>query len=267
MRKGLEKMHTKKGYFQNPFKVLKKYPIHFLICTLVIVIFIILYFESSNSGISVYGRLFSLADCYVWIMKPIAFGFVILPVTLFLSIFITEEDLNILNVLWYSTKKNIFLNQILKIGYLSCFISLISMISTGITGMFMVEKTINWNCASSVFCILTKRTIENISIWKVMGVFFITSWVRLFLFCTAANCFLWIYRQKSIPFIAMLVITCSEIVKPKYPLFFLSLSMDYRVWGCMKRIIQYVSYVSISSIILFMIAKLAIQRKEFMDEK
>lgn len=253
-------------YFLRQFRPFKKdYPA-IIVCSIVIPVFIILYTSNSISGVSVYGNLFSLADCFVWVMKPHVFGFLITPITLVLLYLINRTDFNLIYVLRYKKINELFFIQTLKNIWVTFYITVVTIISIIIIGGCMVVEFINWDKPNSVFCIIIGETVKNVKIIEVICMFMLTSWLRLFFICTCANCIYWIFRFKILPFILIIALASSEMIFPKYKIFYLVLNIDYKWWLEIESKRMYIIYVLIFSLVLVVLSKYAISKKEFLDE-
>jgi len=222
--------------------------------------------SNSISGVSVYGKLFSLADCFVWVMKPHVFGFLITPVVMVMYYMINRTDYNSIYILRFSKIDYYFFLQVLKCAWLSFYITLVTAGSIVVVGGHMVTEFINWDRVNSVFYTLVGQTAENVTILKVMGMFLVTSWLRLFFLCVFANCICWITELKILPFILMIALATAEMIFPKYKLFYLIFNIDYMWWLTSRAKLLYILFIPIISFILILVSKYAIHKKEFFDE-
>lgn len=247
----------------NNFKTdWKTYTLGILLCWFCIFLFIV-----QDGEINYYGKYYSLADCYVRMLRPIAYSILMIPFLLVCTCRSMKFDFCVPQLLRRKSKKEILIIQEIKLAGISLFYALIYALGVGLAGIKKTELMINWNNMNSVFCIKNRCTLPNISLANVIILFFIITFIRNYLFSNIILFIQWLCENATIGIFIVICISCFEITQEKVKIMLWIFTIDYPVWINQIRRIEMIIFALGYLLLAIFVFKIVINYKEFLHEK
>ena len=247
----------------NNFKIdSKTYILGILLCWIGIFCFIV-----QDGEINYYGKYYSLADCYIRMLRPIAYSILMIPFLLIGTCRSTKFDFYIPQLLRRKSKKEIFLIQEIKLAGMSLFYALIYTLGVSLAGIKKTESMINWGNMDSVFCINNRCTLPNISLANVIILFFIITFIRNYLLSNIVLLIQWLCENATIGVFIVICISCFEITQEKVKIMLWIFTIDYPIWVNRSRRIEMLIFGFVYLLLAFLVFKIVIDHKEFLHEK
>lgn len=224
-------------------------------------------FILQDGEIDYFGKYYSLADCYIRMLQPIAYSVLVIPFLLIGTCRSIKVDFCVPQLLRRKSKKEMLIIQEMKLAGMSLFYAIIYLIGVSIAGIKKTEVMINWSNMNSVFCIKTQCTMPNISLVHVIILFLIMTFIRNYLFSNIILFIQWLYENVTIGLFIIICICCFEITQEKAKVLLWIFTIDYPIWINQSRRIDIVIFGLGYVLIVFLIFKITITYKEFLHEK
>lgn len=227
----------------------------------------IFWFIEQDGEINYYGKYYSLADCYIRMLRPIAYSILMIPFLLVGTCKSTKFDFYVPQLLRRKSKYKIFLIQEIKLAGISSFYALIYSFGVSLAGIKKTELMINWGNMDSVFCVKNQYTLPNISLANVIILFFIITFIRNYLFSNIVLIIQWLCDNVTIGILIVVCIICFEITQKKIKILLWLFTLDYPVWINQSMRIKMMIFGIGYLLLTIFVFKRVINHKEFLHEK
>lgn len=202
----------------------------------------------------------SLADFYVYISSSSLLGLFIVPMSVYITMYSCILDFNSMVVVRYPNKKDLWLNQVLRILLFQFFwlIALISAISLE-GGIFHIPA-VNWSSNSSLFYYINKNTIA-IHIESIILYFSTYTYLTLCLFNILSLFLLWITAKRIVIWLVLILILVNEAYG--MPVYRSVISIDYSFWESTEKFPLQVFIIIGIIFLLTLVGHICTKEKEF----
>lgn len=232
----------------------------FLFCFL-----FLLYTVSNYNGIFYYGPIYSLADAYIWFLKPRAYGILITPFIAIIYINLTKYDSMHSILIRLGAVELWIKRKVITAILLSIVVAVIAIaVITCITSL-QVTSIINWDKEQSVYYIMTGHINGQVGFEHVIFMSFITIFIRNIFLCFTII-LLQMVVNNIFTFLFITSITIFEMIQKYIPLFYHFITLDYKLWESPVLVSLYFGYC-IAAIVFFALAITKVsKKKEWMNE-
>ena len=235
----------------------------FISCTLVMIMSSLFYFTNGSSGPSIYGKMFTLADCFVWGLKPNFYGITVIPMLLLIVNQTVKRDFRIMYVIRCQSKARLYAKALLENELICIVMAFITTISIGFSGALVVKDALNWKFTYSLYYIITKETNSKVTIFYLIIMFFLESLLRNTIVAFLYQIILWKFEREVISFLLVVSITGIEICTKRVQLFYHVLSLDYERISQGTIVMTLAIYAGIFLLTFFYLSNRVVKQKEF----
>lgn len=233
----------------------------FLFCFL-----FLLYTVSNYNGIYYYGQRYSLADAYIWFLKPRAYGILVMPFITIIYINLTKHDGMHSVLLRLGTVEMWIKRKVITAFFLSFVIAITAILVITFITSLQVTTIINWEKEQSVYYAMTKHINEKAQFEHVIFMAFLTTFIRNLFLCLSIV-LLTMKFNNVLTFLFLTSITIIEMIQKNVPLFYHIITLDYNLWESPKHIILYLGYCLGASLFIVNAINRWSKKMEWMNEE
>lgn len=189
-------------------------------------------------------------------------NYLIIPLFLFLVVFLIRSDDNPQIILRSWTRNRIWIYQCCKVFWLSVTVSIIATATTFVAGMVQADSTLNWHLENTVYWVATGETLgHEINVLLIMAAFMMVTFLTLLF---SGLLFILLNLAFSNILLGWAAVMAFCFVDGIYlNLFYSNVSMQYELWGngypAPNILLLAVSCISV----LFAAGCLVVRKKEF----
>lgn len=220
---------------------------------------------------------YSFPDFLVHMMSPYEYGLIVVPVLLFAVIHCLKDDFLNSRVLFYSSKRELWIDQEKKIFYLSVFFIILLLALTVGFGYAEHQIWFNWDQTQSYYYLKTHQLFYGNPLQVWIAAFFI-GFVRNFIFCNLILLSKWAWNRTMPGIILGILICVCEIIfdssitemligLKKIEILMSLFSLDYPMFQDRGERFVMVIALGVILVLIALVMKQVLKKKEFIHDK
>jgi len=211
---GLEGGRRLIKHINNSRKLILKQKYFYLAFAAALPFFLFLLLSSEYASYQKEGYSLCYADCFCLICVAQVVGLFFIPFVFFMTCFLSKRIFSSQMILRLKNRETVWNLQVIVLVKTAFYLSTYLTAWIAFLGTFFSNQLLNWNKQRSLFFATTQATIGSYSIWEIILLFWLCSFLLLITIPLCALLTQWISGKEIAGWLYLILITGWNMVSP-----------------------------------------------------
>ena len=210
---------------------------------------------------------FCLADSFALSTAPDVFFLGVALFTVFLNLYLQQNDSNIQYVVRHKTRQQLWCKQVGKTAILAAVMTVYVTLCTLVVGLIKSnsQSLVNFSQRNSLMFRMGRTIVAGVEFWQVVAMFCWYSFATIFVMSMVVVLSRWFFKKPLVGWLVMILLGFVEYLDLQIGIFYNPMDVGYKLWANAgpEQILFRFWYPAIWIVVLFAAGFLAAGRKEY----